>query len=72
MPAAVICLETFRAERNRQKQQEEPQILPARPFLRSLRSVLGDQQIAHRRAILAYFDQVKKEEVVRAATPETG
>jgi hypothetical protein len=61
MPAAVICFETFRAERERKRAHSSADASPTLPFLRSLRPALLEREVSHRRVMLAHFDRVRKE-----------
>jgi hypothetical protein len=57
----VICFETFRSERNRQRSEnvgEEAGATAATPFRERLASVLlSPRQIAHRRAMFDFGNQ---------------
>lgn len=60
----VICFETFRSERNRQRSEkvgEETVATVATPFRERLASVLlSPRQIAHRRAMFDFGNQRKE------------
>jgi hypothetical protein len=62
MPATVICFESFRSDRDRQREQDaadEPENVSSLPFQDRLASVLSPRQIAHRRAMLDYGTQLR-------------
>jgi hypothetical protein len=62
MPGRVICFESFRSNRGRQRGRgvaDEPEPAPGLPFQDRLASVLNPRQIAHRRAMLAYGTQLR-------------
>jgi hypothetical protein len=61
MPAAVICFETFRAKRQRERVHRSADASPTLPFLRSFRPALPEREVSHRRVMLAHFDRVRKE-----------
>jgi hypothetical protein len=56
----VICFETFRSERNRQRSEnvgDEAVATAATPFRERLAGVLSPRQIAHRRAMFDFGNQ---------------
>jgi hypothetical protein len=68
MPATVVCFERFRADRDRQREQEaedeskniaEGASVSSLPFQDRLASVLSPRQIAHRRTMLDYGTQLR-------------
>jgi len=69
MPAAVICFETFRAERQRERVHRSADASPTLPFLRSLRPALLEREVSHRRVMLAHFDRVRKEARTSSGLP---
>jgi hypothetical protein len=63
MPAAIICFESFRAERDRRRGRDlaERSGLAASPFRDRLADViLSARQIAHRRTMLDFGDQRRR------------
>jgi hypothetical protein len=62
MPAAIICFEGFRAERDRRRAgRPDGSAIEASPFRDQLASViLNARQIAHRRAMLEFGDQRRR------------
>ena len=59
MPAAIICFESFRAERDRRRTTgSDGEAAEASPFRdRLARVILNARQIAHRRAMLEFGDR---------------
>ena len=60
MPAAIICLESFRAERDRRRTSSSDggAAAEASPFRdRLAKVILNARQIAHRRAMLEFGDR---------------
>ena len=79
MPATVISLENFRRERNRQRAEALEQTSETAPGRDSRNGsalvraawageALSPRQIAHRRAILDYWNQVERIRLTAAAT----
>jgi hypothetical protein len=63
MPAAIICFESFRAERDRRRARDltDESGVAASPFRDRLATViLSARQIAHRRAMLHFGDQHRR------------
>jgi len=62
MAAEVICLETFRAERQRAQKAEEGDAgaLSRLPVWNRPVRALNDRQLAHRRAMLEYGRQLRR------------
>jgi hypothetical protein len=63
MSGTVICFESFRIERNRQRTEsaaEAVQTVASVPFLREPGVALTARQIAHRQTMLDYWNQRRR------------
>jgi hypothetical protein len=63
MSATVICFESFRIERNRQRAEsavDAVQTAVSAPFLREPGVALTARQIAHRQTMLDYWNQRRR------------
>jgi hypothetical protein len=63
MSATVICFESFRIERNRQRAEsavDADHAAVSAPFLREPGVALSARQIAHRQTMLDYWNQRRR------------